>query len=246
MLLYNFWNNKLIVFVCLRVCTRTQRVSPCTNCSGPSSTRLRRGPWTPEWRKPSTPSTTRGCWATMSSTLCWWGALALKLPSRASRASKSPHGFKTAWQTLSAVTVVTARNPHRRLAAFVQHPFSVLVFRAPERYRRHIPAWAGNKRGFSLRSLPSDLSVRSGTKRQHGYFLLKQAKIKAPRVMDNYQTGLNYASPATRDGACDRIIKAKKWVSQAVGVFPVRYPPSVALIKADRTWFCGQIASPRT
>lgn len=46
-------------------------------------------------------------------------------------------------------------------------------------------------------------------------------------------------SPATRDGACDGIIKAKKWVSQAVGVFPVRYPrqqaPVVELIKAERT-----------
>lgn len=69
------------MFACFCVCTRTRRVSPCTNCSGPSSTRLRRVLWTPEWRKPSTPSTTRACWATMSSTRSWWDAQ--KLPSRA-------------------------------------------------------------------------------------------------------------------------------------------------------------------
>lgn len=123
------------MFACFCVCTRTRRVSPCTNCSGPSSTRLRRVLWTPEWRKPSTPSTTRACWATMSSTRSWWDAFAQKLPSRTNpglKKIKSPHGFEIAQQTQSAVTVVTAQNPHRRLPAFVRHPFSLLVFSAQE------------------------------------------------------------------------------------------------------------------
>lgn len=44
-------------------------------------------------------------------------------------------------------------------------------------------------------------------------------------------------SPAMRDRACDWIIKAMKWVSQVVKVFPVRYnsqqAPSVEVINAD-------------
>lgn len=51
---------------------------------------------------------------------------------RPQKKKKSPHGFEIAQQTQSAVTVVTAQNPHRRLPAFVRHPFSLLVFSAQE------------------------------------------------------------------------------------------------------------------
>lgn len=66
--------------VCVCVCTRTPQASPYTNCSEPSSTRLKRGLWTPELRKPSTPSTTPACWATMSSILSWWDKVTHTFP----------------------------------------------------------------------------------------------------------------------------------------------------------------------